>query len=189
MKAGAVLYLLVGLPGSGKTVRAREIERSEHALRITPDEWMIPLFGGGESRAPSRRDVLEGLLIALALRALQAGISVILDFGLWARDERSALAWLAESVGARASVVYMEADEQTQLERGSSRYRTAPHVEYRMSQEELAGWRTVFQVPAEDELAGTLPARPPTGFEDWSAWATARWPALPPLSEMRIGQA
>ena len=128
-------------------------------------------------------------LLVVALRALQGGINVILDFGLWARDERSALAWLAESVGARASVVYMEVDEQTQLERVSSRHRSAPDAEYRMSQEELATWRAFFQVPTEDELAGTLRARPPAGFEDWSAWATARWPSLPPLSEVCIEQA
>ena len=188
MKTGAVLYLLVGLPGSGKTVRAREIERSERALRITPDEWMIPLFGGGASRAPGRRDVLEGLLIALALRAVWAGCSVILDFGLWARDERSALVWLAEAVGARAAVVYMEVDHRTQVERVSSRYRTAPDAEYRMSEDELAAWRAIFQVPTAEEVAGTLRARPPAGFEDWSAWATARGPSLPPLSELRSGQ-
>jgi predicted kinase len=32
------------------------------------------------------------------LRAIQAGISAVLDFGFWARDERSALIWLAEAV-------------------------------------------------------------------------------------------
>jgi hypothetical protein len=39
--------------------------------------------------------VLEGRLIWLAPEALRLGTSVILDFGFWARDERSALRWLA----------------------------------------------------------------------------------------------
>ena len=32
--------------------------------------------------------VLEGLLITVALQALRAGTNVVLDFGLWGRDER-----------------------------------------------------------------------------------------------------
>ena len=32
------IYLVVGLPGAGKTTRARQLERSERALRLTPDE-------------------------------------------------------------------------------------------------------------------------------------------------------
>jgi predicted kinase len=85
MVAEVVLYLLVGLPASGKTTRAREIEQTRNALRFTPDEWMIPLYG--ESDPGGRRDVLEGRLIWVALRALQAGISAVLDFGFWGRDE------------------------------------------------------------------------------------------------------
>jgi hypothetical protein len=46
---------------------------------------MIPLFG--ESDAGGKRDVLEGLLISLALEAVKLGTSVILDFGFWGRDE------------------------------------------------------------------------------------------------------
>ncbi len=102
MASGPVLFLLVGLPGSGKTTRAREIERTHHALRFSPDEWMLPLFG--ESDAGGKRDIMEGRLIWVALRAIQAGISAILDFGFWSQDERSALVWLAESLGARALV-------------------------------------------------------------------------------------
>jgi hypothetical protein len=37
MTARGVLYLLVGLPGAGKTTRAREIERTQRALRFSPD--------------------------------------------------------------------------------------------------------------------------------------------------------
>ncbi len=35
------------------------------ALRLTPDEWMIPLFG--DSMADGKRFVLEGRLISIAL--------------------------------------------------------------------------------------------------------------------------
>ena len=93
------LLLMVGLPGAGKTTRAKEIEATHWGLRLTPDEWMIPLFG--DSDAGGKRDVLEGRLVSVALRALRLGTSVVLDFGLWGRDERSALRWLARSLGRR----------------------------------------------------------------------------------------
>jgi predicted kinase len=44
MKEPAILYLLVGLPGSGKTTKAKQLEVEASALRLTLDEWMIPLF-------------------------------------------------------------------------------------------------------------------------------------------------
>lgn len=34
----ATLFLMVGLPGSGKTTRAKELERETGAIRFTPDE-------------------------------------------------------------------------------------------------------------------------------------------------------
>jgi predicted kinase len=44
---------------------ARKLEREHHALRLSPDEWMIPLFG--EPEADGKRDVLEGRMNTLAL--------------------------------------------------------------------------------------------------------------------------
>ncbi len=81
----ATLFLIVGRPGAGKTTRAKELAAEHGALRLSPDAWMIPLFG--ESDAGGKRDVLEGLLISLALEAVKLGTSVILDFGFWGRDE------------------------------------------------------------------------------------------------------
>ena len=101
----ATLVLMVGLPGAGKTTRARELAATHQALRLTPDHWMIPLFG--EPMADGKRFVLEGRLISVALQALRLGTSVVLDYGLWGRDERSALRWLARPAGAACQVVYL----------------------------------------------------------------------------------
>lgn len=75
----------------------------------------MPLFG--DSMADGKRFVLEGRLISVALRALRLGISVVLDYGLWGRDERSALRWLTRSAGAGCQVVYLPVDRDVQLAR------------------------------------------------------------------------
>jgi predicted kinase len=54
------LFIIVGLPGSGKTTLARELELQHGALRLTKDDWMMPLFGWGEFE--DKREVVEALL-------------------------------------------------------------------------------------------------------------------------------
>jgi predicted kinase len=183
MTARATLYLLTGLPAAGKTTAARALERDTGALRLTPDEWMLPLFG--KSFAGGKRDVLEGRLIWVALKVLQAGTSVILDFGFWARDERSSLVWLAEAVGASADVLYFDVAAETQLERARNRFSASPEDTFEMPEHELASWRHAFEVPGADELAGTFRPPAPGTFQDWSGWASERWPSLPLLADLR----
>jgi predicted kinase len=65
---------MVGLPGAGKTTQAKEVAAAYRALRLTPDHWMIPLFG--DSMADGKRFALEGRLIPVALQALRLGTSV-----------------------------------------------------------------------------------------------------------------
>ena len=62
------VLLLAGLPAAGKTTRARALAAEHHALRLTSNEWMIPLFG--ESEGDGKRDVLERRLISLAVQAV-----------------------------------------------------------------------------------------------------------------------
>ena len=104
MKEPAILYLIVGLPGAGKTTKARQLEVEASALRFTPDEWMKSLFGRND---PATRDILEGRLIWIALRALRLHTNVILDFGFWSKDERSSLRWIAKQIGAKSQVIYV----------------------------------------------------------------------------------
>lgn len=168
------LFLMVGLPGSGKTTRARELERESGAIRLSPDEWMMPLFGASD--VDGRRDVLEGRLIWVATQVLQQGANVILDFGLWGRDERAALHCLAASLGVSAQTVYLDVDPTTQLARVTQRWRETPEDTWEMGLEALENWRATFQVPEQDELAGSWDPQPPIGVETWRDWLSDRWP-------------
>lgn len=90
MKQQPTLFLTVGLPCTGKTTAARRIEIEQRALRLTKDEWVKALYG--HENPPPAQNVIEGRLIQIGLRVLELGTSVVLDYGLWGRDERSATA-------------------------------------------------------------------------------------------------
>ncbi len=170
------LHLLVGLPGAGKTTRAVALAAEHRALRLSPDVWMIPLYGASDP--DGKRDVLEGRLVSVALQALALGVDVVLDFGFWGRDERSALRALAREVGAGARVVYLPVDRATQRARVARRWADTPGETFAMTDEELEDCRRLFEEPDATELAvGPVPPAPP-GSGGWAAWAAARWPSL-----------
>lgn len=170
------LFLMVGLPGAGKTTRAAQLAAEHRALLLTPDEWMISLFDG--SQPDGKRDLLEGRLIAVALQALRLGTDVVLDFGLWSRDERSALRWLATSAGASCQVVYLPVDREVQRARIAHRQATAPHTTFPMTEADIDEWRTWFQAPDAAELADDTVREPPPGWPGWPEWAAHRWPSF-----------
>jgi predicted kinase len=172
----ATLYLTVGLPGTGKTTAARRIEAERGALRLTKDEWMKALYGGENPEQAS--DVIEGRLVGIALRALELGTDVVLDFGLWGKDERSSLRQAAADRGAAVEMLFCDLDPAEQRRRLDRRLREEPHTTWPISEAELASWAEVFQRPTPTELDGTEPIpSPPVGFTSWDAWRTDRWPA------------
>src|SRR3954454_9397084 len=159
------MFVMVGLPAAGKTSGARELASAWSALRLTPDEWMIPLFG--QEQPEGKRNVLEGRLIWLALSALRIGVNVVLDFGVWAREERSALRALAATVGATSELVYLEVDAEEQWRRVQARALTDATTTFEMTRADLDGWRPTFEVPVAAELEATELDPPPTGYGSW----------------------
>jgi predicted kinase len=165
---------MVGLPGAGKTTRARQVEAERQALRLTPDEWIMPLFG--EPEPEDKRDVLEGRFVWLALRSLRLGMNVVLDFGVWGRDERMALRSLAASVGASCELIYLEIEPDEQKRRIERRFRADPDATFEMSADDLERSILLFQIPGRDELDAGEIDPPPPGYANWRAWAATRWP-------------
>jgi len=169
------LFLTVGLPGTGKTTAARRMEIEEKALRLTKDEWVKALYG--HENPPSAQDVIEGRLIQIGLRVLELGNNVVIDYGLWGRDERSALRQAAADLGAMVEMHYFELTPAEQRRQLDQRQAEAPHTTWYMSDEELAAWSAHIDIPTPGELDGSEPIDdPPAGFATWDEWRRRRWP-------------
>ena len=155
---------------------ACQIERERDALRLSPDEWMIPLFDDAE--AGGKRDVLEGRLVWLAFRALQLGVDVVLDFGLWRRDERSALLSMATDMGARCELLYLPVSLDEQLRRLRERSLGGQPGAVDLDEAQLRDAAQRFQAPDRDECEGTNVPPPPAPWRSWAEWAVDRWPTV-----------
>lgn len=177
------LHLTVGLPGVGKTTLARELERETGALRLTPDEWMAPLFGLQWADFGDKRDVLEGRLIWVGHQVLRAGMSVVLDFGCWSPEERWALRAIAGNAGAGFELHYLALAEDERRRRSTARRLRSPGDTFEMTDEDHQRFSALFTPPTAAELDGRSLPRPPEPFESWPAWAAHRWPTLPRLDD------
>jgi predicted kinase len=90
-----LVYLLAGLTGSGKTTFAKDLEAAG-VVRLSVDEEVFARHGRHgidypEREYPAReRPVVEHTRQRL-VELIQAGHSVVLDYGLWRRRDANAL--------------------------------------------------------------------------------------------------
>ncbi len=150
----ATLHLMVGLPFSGKTTLARKLEYECSALRLTPDEWQVPLFGQ-DAREPehdARHSLIEAMLWNIASRALELGTNVILDFGFWAREEREDFRLRAKQLGASSEIHFLDVPEDELMKRLKERNSQPSQESFYISVEMMKPWIEFFQRPTLDEL-------------------------------------
>jgi predicted kinase len=67
--------------------------------------------------------VIEARLLQIGLRALELGNNVVIDYGLWGRDERSALRQAAADLGAMVEMRYFELTNRISLQNDESALR------------------------------------------------------------------
>ena len=100
------LMIFCGLPGSGKSTVARQLERETGALPLNVDDWVAAL--GVDFWDDEFRHKLERRLYKHFLKLLELGQSVILEDGSWKRDERDELRRTARNLGAIAEIHYFD---------------------------------------------------------------------------------
>ena len=101
-----------------------------------------------------------------------AGRTWSLDFGVWSKDERSALRFLAAEVGAVCELHYVTASHDEQLRRIRARTTTDPHTSFEISSDELRRFRSIFQEPSATELTSSDDRAGPS----WLRLVAARGP-------------
>lgn len=154
----STVFLLCGLPGSGKTTLARQIEREGRAIGLAPDEWIAALFGHDiQQREPETfhgpaRYRTEALQRQLAGHLLALGVDVILENGFWGRSERDEYRAWARAHGARVALRYREVPREELWRRLERRNTALSPGTFRVERHELDRWFDLFEAPTPEEL-------------------------------------
>ena len=145
--AGSRLIIVCGLPGSGKTTRAKALEAKLRAVRFCPDDWMESL--SIDIYNEEARGKVEALQWKLAQELLALGLIVIIEWGTWGRSERDALRLRARELGAAVELHYLFAPPDVLFERIQRRGLENPPIE----REALLRWYKQFEAPTAEENA------------------------------------
>lgn len=150
------LYLICGMPGSGKTTLAKELESSCKALRLCPDEWISLIIKdkSDKNELDRLRAPVEGLLWDLAKKLLISGVDVILENGFWSREERIEYLENAKQVDPNVKVIlhYLDLSIEKLWDRIQKRNLELPDDCFHITREELNQWMGWFTPPDKEEF-------------------------------------
>ena len=110
------LVIVAGLPATGKTTLALEIECELGAVRLSADDWLSEL--GIDRFDTVARARIEQLQWRMRQRLLELGAVVIVEWGTWSRKERDALRERARALGAIAELQFLDAEPGELWRRG-----------------------------------------------------------------------
>ncbi len=141
------LVVVCGLPGSGKTTLATQLSADGAAVRMSPDEWMEAL--GVNLWDQDVRAKVEAVQWQITQDLLTQGLTVIIEWGTWAKAERDALRMGARELGAAVQLWYLDVEVDELWRRVASRQMEDPP----MTRRDLEEWSTQFEIPDAEELA------------------------------------
>jgi predicted kinase len=120
-------------------------------VHLTQEEWLWAL--GSTPWDESAREKVDHQLWRLAQEILRLGLSVVLDFGLWARIERDEMRTTARGLGVGVELHYLDAPTDELWRRIEARNSEPPWDSHPIRRADLDGWAASFQAPDAAELA------------------------------------
>lgn len=144
-----VVYLMCGLPGSGKTTYAKDLEKNG-AVRLTLDEQQFERFGREYDDHEGKQRQTKDELREILKEKVRAGQSVIVDFGFWKRTDRDEYKKFVGDSGGEWRLLYFKAERGVLVERLRSRNVSYPDENHIIDEVLLDKFIAEFEEPANE---------------------------------------
>ena len=156
----AVLHLVAGSTGAGKTTYAMSLAERDGALRLSIDEWMTTLFGPDQPEPiefawmMERIGRCEAQMWALARQAAAFGVSSVIDCGLTRADHRARWAAFAAEAGMAVRLHLLDIAPEERWRRVQARNaERGPTFRLEVTREMFDFVETLWEPPTEAEMA------------------------------------
>lgn len=158
------LYIMCGIPFSGKTVLSKQLAEKLLAVRIDLDEVKLELLGDvpDERVSKTQWDSVYQAMYKLIERTIINGKSVIQDAGNFTRYERDLIRNIATENGIPTIVIYVEASLSLAQQRRKHNEETRKR--FQVSDETLLLAAKEMEPPETNEFYVTYHGEP---IHDW----------------------
>ena len=152
------VIILCGKTAAGKTTYAKRLQKEKRAVILSVDEVMLKVSDQCEGRKAhlelARR--VNEYLMEFSLSLIRQGIVCVFDYGYWSKEERRRICTFFKERQIPYTLICMEADERTRLERLAVRNETNAMKEgrqYIITEEMLRRFDGWFEPVEADEDA------------------------------------
>ena len=113
----AKLLCICGKIGCGKTYYAKRLKEQEHAVILSTDEVTYDLTNNQQGDGYDEFAIRVNLYLRKkAVEIVNAGCTVILDWGFWTKENRKEIKRYGENNGVLVEMHYIDIDDKTWYE-------------------------------------------------------------------------
>ena len=114
----AKLLCICGKIGCGKTYYANRLKEQEHAVILSTDEVTYDLTNNQQGDGYDEFAIRVNLYLRKkAVEIVNAGCTVILDWGFWTKENRKEIKRYGENNGVLVEMHYIDIDDKTWYEK------------------------------------------------------------------------
>lgn len=146
------IFLLCGLPGSGKTTWA-EAPAQGGAMVFNPDPWMLRLYGPHMPREvfDARLAACMDLIYEQTNRLAALGLDVVIDGGFWRREQRRVAVERLAGSGVPLTLCWFDVPPEELRRRLGLRNAELPPDTFEITDAMLELFASWFEPPSEAE--------------------------------------